>query len=83
MFHAVSIGMIHRHFPGTLQGRGQALFSSMTFGAGSALGSLAAGYLWEGLGPASIFYASAVSAALAFLLALTMRLGPHSGRVTR
>lgn len=83
MFHAVSIGMVHRHFRGALQGRGQALFSSMTFGAGSALGSLAAGYLWDGLGPASIFFASAASAALAFALAVTLRLGPHTGAATR
>lgn len=65
IFHAVSIGLVHRHFPGRLQGRGQALFSSLTFGAGTALGSVAAGYLWDGIAPAAIFAASAVAAAAA------------------
>ncbi len=73
IFHAVSIGLVHRYFPGPLQGRGQALFSSMTFGAGSALGALAAGYLWDGVGPASIFVASAGAAGIALMLALIGR----------
>lgn len=68
IFHAVSIGLVHRYFPGRLQGRGQALFSSLTFGAGTALGSLAAGYLWDGISPPAVFIASALSAALAFVL---------------
>lgn len=68
VFHAVSIGFVHRYFPGRLQGRGQALFSSLTFGAGTALGSLAAGYLWDGVGPASVFVAAAVAAALALAI---------------
>lgn len=73
IFHAVSIGFVHRFFPGRLQGRGQALFSSLTFGAGNALGSLAAGYLWEGVSPAAIFMASTVSSGLAFVLLLVVR----------
>ncbi|MCA1799262.1 MAG: MFS transporter [Xanthomonadaceae bacterium] len=68
IFHAVSIGLVHRYFPGRLQGRGQALFSSLTFGVGTALGSLAAGYLWDGISPPAVFIASALSAALAFVL---------------
>lgn len=55
VFHAVSIHLIHRFFPGSLQGRGQALYSSLGFGVGNAAGSLAAGYLWAGLGPAAMF----------------------------
>lgn len=55
VFHAVSIHLVHQFFPGSLQGRGQALYSSVGFGVGNALGSLAAGYLWAGLGPAAMF----------------------------
>jgi PPP family 3-phenylpropionic acid transporter len=51
LFHAAAIDLIHRLFPGRVQGRGQALYSSMSFGLGGASGSLASGYLWEGLGP--------------------------------
>ena len=69
VFHAVSIHLIHQFFPGTLQGRGQALYSSLSFGAGNALGSLAAGYLWQGVGPAAIFDMAAALGALAWLTA--------------
>ncbi len=44
--HAVAIYLIHQFFTGYHQSRGQALYSSLGFGAGSAVGSLAAGYLW-------------------------------------
>lgn len=77
IFHAVSIGLVHRYFPGRLQGRGQALFSSLTFGAGTALGSLAGGYVWDGFGPPAVFVASALSAALALVL-LKFRSGRNS-----
>lgn len=69
VFHAVSIHLIHRFFPGALQGRGQALYSSLSFGAGNAMGSLAAGYLWEGVGPAAMYDMAAVLGALAWLVA--------------
>ncbi len=69
VFHAVAIHLIHQFFTGTLQGRGQALYSSLTFGAGNALGSLAAGYLWEGLGPAAMYTLAAVLSALGWYVA--------------
>jgi len=69
VFHAVSIHLIHQFFPGSLQGRGQALYSSLGFGVGNALGSLAAGYLWVGLGPAAMFDLAAAFGALGWLVA--------------
>lgn len=69
VFHAVSIHLIHQFFPGSLQGRGQALYSSLSFGAGNAVGSLTAGYLWEGLGPAAMFDLATVLGALGWLAA--------------
>lgn len=67
VFHAVSIHLIHQFFPGSLQGRGQALYSSLSFGAGNAVGSLAAGYLWEGLGPVAMYDLAALLGALGWL----------------
>lgn len=58
-FHASAIDLIHRFFPGRLQGRGQALYSSMSFGVGGAVGSLYAGYLWDAFTPAWAYYAAA------------------------
>jgi PPP family 3-phenylpropionic acid transporter len=69
VFHAASIHLVHQFFPGALQGRGQALYSSLSFGAGNAVGSLAAGYLWEGLGPTMMFDLAAILAALGGVVA--------------
>ena len=69
VFHAVSIHLIHQFFPGPLQGRGQALYSSLGFGVGNAAGSLAAGYLWVGLGPAAMFDLAAILGVLGWLVA--------------
>jgi PPP family 3-phenylpropionic acid transporter len=65
VFHAVAIYLTHRLFTGRHQGRGQALYSSMSFGAGGASGSLIAGYLWEGVGAEWMYIAAAVVAVLA------------------
>jgi len=54
-FHASAIHLVHHYFPGKLQGRGQALYSSVSFGAGGALGSLGAGYAWDALGATTSF----------------------------
>ncbi|MCP5159703.1 MAG: MFS transporter [Gammaproteobacteria bacterium] len=69
VFHAASIHLVHQFFPGALQGRGQALYSSLSFGAGNAVGSLAAGYLWQGLGPALMFDLAAFLALMGGLVA--------------
>lgn len=69
VFHAVSIHLIHQFFPGSLQGRGQALYSSLGFGVGNAVGSLAAGYLWAGVGPTAMFDLAALLGVLGWLVA--------------
>jgi PPP family 3-phenylpropionic acid transporter len=60
LFHAVMIFLIHSLFTGSHQGRGQALYSSVSFGAGGAAGSLVSGYLWTGLGPQAMYLMAAV-----------------------
>jgi len=67
LHHAVMIHLFHTLFTGIHQGRGQGLYSSVSFGAGGALGSLASGYLWYGAGP-EFMYLLAAAAALAGLL---------------
>ena len=68
-FHAAAIHLIHRYFTGRHQGRGQALYASVSFGAGGAVGSLASGYLWSGLGANITFYLSASIALMASFIA--------------
>ncbi|HKK17005.1 MAG TPA: MFS transporter [Gammaproteobacteria bacterium] len=67
-YHAVAIQYIHRFFRGRIQGRGQALYSSISFGAGMALGSLLSGYAWDRLGAGICFTAAAVAALSGLLI---------------
>lgn len=69
MLHASAIQMVHTLFPGRLQGRGQALYSSLSFGLGGAMGSLLSGYVWTDVGPSWIYYMAAMMAGLSFLIA--------------
>ncbi len=46
-FHATAIEVVRRSFPSRQAARGQALYNSLSFGAGSAIGALSSGYLWE------------------------------------
>ncbi len=50
LYHSVAIRFIHQYFTGKLRGRGQALYNSVSFGAGAAMGSLISGYTWESMG---------------------------------
>lgn len=54
-FHSASVAAVHRLFPGPVQARGQALFSSLCYGVGGTVGSLVAGATWQALGPAPSF----------------------------
>lgn len=45
--HAASIEVVRSHFKGAHQGQGQALYSSLSFGAGGAIGALIGGLLWD------------------------------------
>jgi len=76
VYHAVAITLIHRYFTGRHQGRGQALYSSLSFGAGGALGSMLSGYLWTGLGAAVTFSAAALMSGLAAVIAWRLIPGP-------
>lgn len=62
LHHAVMIHLFHTLFTGIHQGRGQGLYSSVSFGAGGALGSLVSGYLWYGIGPESMYMLAAATA---------------------
>jgi PPP family 3-phenylpropionic acid transporter len=68
-FHASAIHLVHHFFRGHTQGRGQALYSSLSFGAGGAVGSLLSGLLWSGAGAAITFGLSALAAGLGWITA--------------
>jgi PPP family 3-phenylpropionic acid transporter len=59
-FHAAAVAAVHRVFPQAALARGQTLFSSVTYGAGGAVGALTAGWLWSLGGPGFAFSLSAL-----------------------
>jgi len=72
-FHAAAVAAIQRVFPPQAQARGQSLFSSIGYGAGGALGAVAAGWAWEAAGPGLAFTVSSVAAAAGLLFAYPLR----------
>lgn len=73
IYHAVAIDIVNRFFIGRAQGRGQALYSSLTFGAGVALGSLGAGWAWDLYGGLTFLASSLVALLAALLAAVSLR----------
>jgi MFS transporter, PPP family, 3-phenylpropionic acid transporter len=69
-YHSAAVALIHRHFKGRHQARGQGLYNSVAFGAGGTLGGLYSGAAWEALGAEVTFSIAALFAGLAFLLVL-------------
>lgn len=67
--HTACIGVINRHFPGRLRGRGQALYTVLGYGASGVLGGVAGGALSQAFGFASVFWAASAAAAVAMLCA--------------
>jgi len=65
-YHAAAVALIHQHFRGRHQARGQALYTSLSYGVGGTIGGLASGLSWETPGPAWTFTFAAASAALAW-----------------
>lgn len=80
IYHAVAIQYIHRYFTGRHQGKGQALYSSLSFGAGGAVGSFFSGLGWESLGAADIYFVAVGVALLATAVAWVW-IPPESKRV--
>ena len=68
VFHATAIALFHQFFIGRHQGRGQALYSSLSFGAGGAFGALYSGMFWDGLGAEVTYYIAALQALLAVII---------------
>lgn len=68
-FHAAAIHLVHHYFTGRHQGRGQALYSSLSFGFGGALGTVTSGFLWESAGPTLVFNLSVVVSLLGLAIA--------------
>jgi len=67
-YHAAAVAVVHRMFRGRHQSKGQAIYNSISFGAGGTLGGLYSGYTWDAVGPAWTFTIAAACAFAAFVL---------------
>ncbi len=67
-FHSAAITAINRWFPGNTRSRGQALYSSLSFGAGGAVGGLVSGWAWDRLGSGITFALGSLFALIGLML---------------
>jgi len=67
--HVAAMHLIYQYFGERHQGKGQALYTSLSFGLGGMLGSLYAGYCWESQSPEFVYLVAAVFCGVALLIA--------------
>ena len=67
--HIAAIHLVHRYFGTNHQGKGQALYSSLSFGLGAMLGSLYSGFFWVSRGSQWVYFTAAAISGLAFIIA--------------
>ncbi len=64
--HSAGIKMLQTWFKGPLQARGQALYTTVSYGIGGTVGGLFAGWVWEYLAPHHVFGLAALSSLLGY-----------------
>jgi PPP family 3-phenylpropionic acid transporter len=67
-FHASAVAAVHQYFAGPHQAKGQALYTSLSFGVGGTLGGLLGGVLYESAGGEGAFLISAAATTLGGLI---------------
>lgn len=76
-FHLAAVHWVYQRFPALLRARGQALYASLAYGLGGALGALGGGWAWQRMGGPGTFYAAAALSLLGtVLLVAALRPGP-------
>jgi PPP family 3-phenylpropionic acid transporter len=76
--HSASVATLQRWFSGPLQARGQALFTSISYGLGGTIGGLILGGLWDTFGSRTVYLAAALFSLIAASAAtLSYRWQPH------
>ncbi len=66
--HVVAIHLVDQYFGIQHQGKGQALYSSTSFGLGGMIGSLLSGYYWDDFGAMVIYSTAAGCCFIAFII---------------
>ena len=60
LYHATMIQLVSESFSFDFRNRGQAIYDSITMGAGAALGNVLSGYIWEQFGGPNVFLVGAI-----------------------
>lgn len=82
LYHASAVSFVNLWFPGSLRARGQALYMSLSFGAGGMLGSFASGLAWDAVGAGVTYTAASVCCLAGLLLVMwRVRMSPVQGGV--
>jgi PPP family 3-phenylpropionic acid transporter len=71
--HSASVAAVHRLVPEAARARGQALFASLSYGAGGAIGALLAGWAWDAVGHGQAFYFSSLAGLTGAIFVLRLR----------
>lgn len=66
-YHAAAVAAVNRWFGVQHQARGQALYGSISFGAGGVLGGLISGYTWDVVGAGWTYTLASVFALMGFV----------------
>ncbi|RTE87392.1 MULTISPECIES: MFS transporter [Gammaproteobacteria] len=78
LHHSTAMRFIHRHFQQKHQGRGQAIYVSVGFAGGGAIGAYISGILWQdGAGADLTYLAASISAFLGMLAAFGVARPKH------
>ncbi len=80
-FHAASIEVVDQFFTGRHHAKGQAIYNSVTYGVGGAIGGVAGGYALQYLGGQTTFLLAAAFPLMGFVvIALGLKLTQTHGR---
>ena len=66
--HVVAMQLLYQYFGERHQSKGQALYSSISFGLGGMIGSLYSGYFWDMLGGRLVYIIAALVCCVALLI---------------
>lgn len=76
--HSASVATLQRWFSGPLQARGQALYTSISYGLGGTLGGLILGAFWDTFGSRTVYLMAAMFSLVGVIAAaLSYRWQPH------
>jgi len=66
--HIAAMMVVHQFFRGRHQAKGQAIYTSIAYGVGGAIGAISSGYTWDLLGADMTFFVSSAASFIGLIL---------------